>query len=109
MKNVIGSRLSEAGFAFAGDPSMTPAHFVPKDAPIVKEALKVYEDCTGQKGECLAIGGGTYVHGIEGGVAFGVEFPGTDYRIHGADEFAVTDELLLTAAMYTQIIKDRCY
>ena len=42
-------------------------------------------------------------------MAFGVEFPGTDYRIHGADEFAVTDELLLTAAMYTQIIRDLCY
>ena len=109
VKDVIAARLAEAGFAFEGAPAMTPAHFIPKDAPIVKEALKVYEDYTGQKGECLAIGGGTYVHGIEGGVAFGVEFPGTDYRIHGADEFAVTDELLLTAAMYAQIIKDLCY
>ena len=109
VKGTVGSRLSENGFAFDGDPAVTPAHYVPKDAPIVKEALQVYEDYTGQQGECLAIGGGTYVHGIEGGVAFGVEFPGTDYRIHGADEFAVTDELLLTAAMYTQIIKDLCY
>ena len=109
VRDVIAARLAEAGFAFEGSPSMTPAHYVPKDAPIVKEALKVYEDYTGRKGECLAIGGGTYVHGIEGGVAFGVEFPGTDYRIHGADEFAVTDELLLTAAMYAQIIRDLCY
>ena len=109
VKDVIGAKLAADGFAFTGDPAMTPAHFVPKDAPIVKEALRVYEDYTGQTGECLAIGGGTYVHGIEGGVAFGVEFPGTDYRIHGADEFAVTDELLLTAAMYAQIVKDLCY
>ena len=109
VRDVIAARLAAAGFAFEGDPSMTPAHHVPKDAPIVKEALRVYEDYTGRKGECLAIGGGTYVHGVEGGVAFGVEFPGTDYRIHGADEFAVTDELLLTAAMYAQIIRDLCY
>ena len=109
VKGTVARRLAESGFALIGDPIVTPAHYVPKDAPIVKEALRVYEDYTGQKGECLAIGGGTYVHGIEGGVAFGVEFPGTDYRIHGADEFAVTDELLLTAAMYAQIIKDLCY
>ena len=109
VRSVIARRLAENGFSFVGDPAVTPAHYVPKDAPIVKEALKVYEDYTGRQGECLAIGGGTYVHGIEGGVAFGVEFPGTDYRIHGADEFAVTDELLLTAAMYAQIIKDLCY
>ena len=109
VKGTVGNKLSGNGFSFDGDPAVTPAHYVSKDAPIVKEALRVYEDYTGQKGECLAIGGGTYVHGLEGGVAFGVEFPGTDYRIHGADEFAVTDELLLTAAMYTQIIKDLCY
>ena len=109
VKAVIGAKLAACGFSFKGNHAMTPAHFVPKDAPIVREALKVYEDYTGRKGECLAIGGGTYVHGIEGGVAFGVEFPGTDYRIHGADEFAVTEELLLTAAMYAQIIKDLCY
>ena len=109
VKGIVAERLARYGFAFEGDPAVTPAHYVPKDAPIVKEALRVYEDYTGQKGECLAIGGGTYVHDIEGGVAFGVEFPGVDYRIHGADEFAVTDELLLTAAMYTQIIRDLCY
>ena len=39
---------------------------------------------------------------------FGVEFSGTDYRIHGADEFAITDELLLTAKMYTAIIYKLC-
>ena len=109
VKDVIGTRLERCGFSLIGDPPMTKAHYVPEDAPIIKEALKVYGDYTGHKGECLAIGGGTYVHDIEGGVAFGVEFPGTDYRIHGADEFAVTDELLLTSAMYAQIIRDLCY
>ena len=88
---------------------MIPVHFVPEDAPVIKTALKVYEEYTGLKGECLAIGGGTYVHDIEGGVAFGVEFHGTDYKIHSADEFAVIDELLLTAKMYTAIIYELCY
>lgn len=109
VKNVIGKALSDKGFSFVGNPEMIPVHYVPEDAPVIKTALKVYEEYTGLKGECLAIGGGTYVHDIEGGVAFGIEFHGTDYRIHGADEFAVIDELLLTAKMYTAIIYELCY
>ncbi len=109
VKSVIEKKLTENGFSFSGDTDMTPVHFVPEDAPIIQTALKVYEEYTGLKGECLSIGGGTYVHGIEGGVAFGIEFHGTDYRIHGADEFAVIDELLLTAKMYAAIIYELCY
>lgn len=109
VKTVIGKALSDSGFRFITDPEMIPVHFVPEDSPIIKTALKVYEEYTGLKGECLSIGGGTYVHDIEGGVAFGIEFPGKDYRIHGADEFAVIDELLLTAKMYTAIIYELCY
>ena len=109
VKDVLGEKLSEKGFFFTEDTEMIPVHFVPEDAPVIKTALKVYEEYTGLKGECLAIGGGTYVHDIEGGVAFGVEFHGTDYKIHSADEFAVIDELLLTAKMYTAIIYELCY
>ncbi len=109
VKRVIENKLSENGFSFEGEPEMIPVHYVPEDAHIIKTALRVYEEYTGLKGECLAIGGGTYVHGIEGGVAFGIEFHGTDYKIHGADEFAVIDELLLTAKMYAAIIYELCY
>lgn len=109
VKTVIARAFSENGISFEGDPGMIPVHYVPEDAPVIKTALRVFEEYTGLKGECLAIGGGTYVHDIEGGVAFGIEFHGTDYRIHGADEFAVIDELLLTAKMYAAIIYELCY
>ena len=109
VKAVIEKAFSENGFSFEGEPAMIPVHYVPEDAPVIKTALKVYEEYTGLPGKCLSIGGGTYVHDIEGGVAFGIEFPGTDYRIHGADEFAVIDELLLTAKMYTAVIYELCY
>ncbi len=109
VKAVAEKTFSENGFAFEGDPSMIPVHYVPEDAPVIKTALKVYEEYTGLPGKCLSIGGGTYVHDIPGGVAFGIEFHGTDYRIHGADEFAVIDELLLTAKMYAAIIYELCY
>ncbi len=109
VKNVIGEKLNAAGFTWESDPEMRPAHYVPEDSPLVKTLLDVYEKHTGEKGECLAIGGGTYVHDIEGGVAFGIEFPGKDYRIHGADEFCDVNEMLLTAAMYADVIKELCY
>ncbi len=101
--------FKRAGFAPADDSRLRPAHVVDENSPLVAESLKVYEEMTGQKGECLAIGGGTYVHDIPGGIAFGVEFSGRDYHMHGADEFADIREMLLTAKMYAQIIIDLCY
>ena len=75
---------------------------------VVNGGFDTYESYTGLKGECLAIGGGTYVHSIEGGVAFGCAMPGTDNRMHGADEFAVIEELMISAKMFTQIILELC-
>ena len=85
-----------------------PEHHVPADAPIVTELLKCYEQYTGRKGEPLAIGGGTYVHNLKNGVAFGCSMPGVDNRLHGADEFAVVDDLILSAQMFAQAIADLC-
>ncbi len=87
----------------------TKAHVVEKDSEIVKQSLAVYEEFTGEKAEPLAIGGGTYVHEIPGGIAFGIEFPGKDYRIHGADEFADINEMKLTAKMYAELIARLVY
>ncbi len=85
-----------------------PEHHVPADAPIVTELLKCYEQYTGQKGKPLAIGGGTYVHNLKNGVAFGCTMPGVDNRLHGADEFAIVDDLILSAQMFAQAIADLC-
>ena len=85
-----------------------PEHYVPADAPIVRELLKCYEEYTGQKGEPLAIGGGTYVHNLKNGVAFGCTMPGVDNHLHGADEFAIVEDLVLSAQMFAQAIIDLC-
>ena len=106
--DVIDAALQNEGFTLREDAAMIPAHYVPKDAPIVKTLLDVYEQFTGEKGEALAIGGGTYVHDIEGGVAFGCEMPGIDYRLHGPDEFADIDTLLLSAKMFAEAIVRLC-
>ncbi|MDE6005305.1 MAG: hypothetical protein K2G88_07975 [Oscillospiraceae bacterium] len=63
---------------------------------------------TGLKGKCLAIGGGTYVHHIEGGVAFGATFPETDVHMHGADEFIKLKHFMLDAEMMALAITELC-
>lgn len=83
-------------------------HVVPEDSEFVKRLLAVYENVEGEKGGCIAIGGGTYVHNIDGGVAFGAERGDTDYHMHGANEFITTDELLKDAALFAHAITEIC-
>ena len=108
MRFVAEKALTDCGFRVLENGEMRPPHHTPADSDLCKTLLKTYEEYTGLKGECIAIGGGTYVHEIEGGVAFGCALPGTDNRMHGADEFAVIEELMLSAKMFTQIILELC-
>lgn len=82
-------------------------HCADENSEMVKTLLSVYEDCTGKKGECLAIGGGTYVHDTENGVAFGAEWS-EDNNMHGADEFISLDELRRDIEIYTEAIIRLC-
>ena len=87
---------------------MRPPHHVDGDSEFISTLLRTYEEYTGRKGECIAIGGGTYVHELKNGVAFGAAMPETDNRMHGADEFAVIEELIVSAKMFAQVIVDLC-
>ena len=88
--------------------TMVPPHHVDGDSHFVKTLLEVYEAYTGLKGSCESTGGGTYVHHLKNGVAFGAALPGTDNHMHGADEFAVVDELLVSAKIFAQAIVELC-
>ena len=66
---------------------MFPPHHVPADSPFVQTLLQCYTDVTGKPGKPFAIGGGTYVHHLKNGVAFGCADLEVDNRMHGADEF----------------------
>lgn len=83
-------------------------HSVDPDSDFIRTLLKAYTDVTGKAGCCKAIGGGTYVHGIEGGVAFGMEVEGEDNHIHGADEWISTDNLLTSAEIFAKAIIEYC-
>lgn len=85
-----------------------PPHHTPEDTPLVRTLLKIYEAYTGREGACVSMGGGTYVHDIEGGVGFGCAFPEVDNRMHGPDEFVRICDLLISGKMFAQAIVDLC-
>ncbi|MDR2569919.1 MAG: Sapep family Mn(2+)-dependent dipeptidase [Oscillospiraceae bacterium] len=83
-------------------------HHTPENSDFVQKLLRIYEDYTGQPGKCMSMGGLTYVHDIQGGVAFGCTMPNDDNKVHGANEFIAIDQLILSAKMFTQAIIDMC-
>lgn len=99
--------LLENGFRLS-DTDMVPVHYVDSESDFIKTLLKSYETFTGEKGYCEAIGGGTYVHEIEGGVAFGAIMPSTDTNMHGADEFMPLSELINAAKIFALAIIQLC-
>ncbi len=104
---VIRKKMEVKDFHFLTK-SMIPPHHVDGSSVFVKTLLAAYERYTGRKGECQSMGGGTYVHHLKNGVAFGASMPETDNKMHGADEFAVIDELLTAAKIFAQAIVDLC-
>ena len=108
-KNACEASFACYGIAVTGDAGMVPPHHVPADSPLVRTLLDCYQVYTGDTdAKPLAIGGGTYVHDIPGGVAFGCEFPGFDPRMHAANEQASVEQLLTSCKIFTMAIARLC-
>ncbi|WP_251445325.1 Sapep family Mn(2+)-dependent dipeptidase [Vermiculatibacterium agrestimuris] len=106
---VCEKALGEAGFTLTGGAQMVPAHVVAADTPLVKTLLECYSAYTGVRDpKPMAIGGGTYVHDIPGGVAFGCDFPGFDPKMHSANEQASVDNLIKSAKIFALAIARLC-
>ena len=106
---VCEKSLKEAGFTLTGGAQMVPAHVVAADTPLVKTLLECYSAYTGVRDpKPMAIGGGTYVHDIPGGVAFGCDFPGFDPKMHSANEQASVDNLIKSAKIFALAIARLC-
>ena len=95
------------GLVFDGRRLRAP-HAVSADSPFVRELNRVFEAYTGLPGGTVAMGGGTYVHDLKNGVAFGAFYPGSDTRMHAPDEQANVEELLTSAKIFAQVIADLC-
>ena len=107
LRDVLKDNMKKHNIILSSE-DLVEAHHVSADSDFVRTLLKCYEEYSGKKGECLAIGGGTYVHHLKNGVAFGCSMLETENNMHGNDEFANIDELLLSAKIFTQAIIDLC-
>ncbi|GAP15710.1 dipeptidase, putative [Longilinea arvoryzae] len=104
--DVVAQRF--AGLGIALESKVTAPHHTSCDSPFIQTLLKTYEQYTGRKGFCESTGGGTYVHHIDGGVAFGAMMPGFESKMHGADEHASIADLVTASKVFTQVIADVC-
>ena len=107
ISQIICGKLRAAGFDIDSCEGVEP-HCTDENSDFVQTLLKVYEKVTGEKGHCIAIGGGTYVHEIEGGVAFGAEFPDQDGHMHCPDEFITAENLLKNAEIMAEAMAELC-
>ena len=105
--DVIRAKMTEAGFSVS-DGKMHAPHYVPEESEFVQTLLDCYEAVTGKRGRPLAIGGGTYVHHIENGVAFGCGELDVDNRMHGADEFMSVEQMKRSAVIFAYAIAKLC-
>lgn len=99
LKADLTKRLSATPFVLT-DVTAMPPHHVPENSPFVQSLLCAYREVSGHEGYCTAMGGGTYVHDIDGGVAFGTVFPEEDCRIHSPDEYIPVKHLILNAKIF---------
>ncbi|MBR2636322.1 MAG: Sapep family Mn(2+)-dependent dipeptidase [Oscillospiraceae bacterium] len=107
MRDVLIEKFGAYGIELTKK-EMRPGHHVPAESPFVQTLLRCYEDYTGKEGRCIAIGGGTYTHNLKNGVAFGCADLEVDNHMHGADEFAVIDQLVMSAKIFAQVIIEMC-
>lgn len=105
---VMEAKIREQGFEIE-EKAMFEPHIVDGDSPLVKTLLRCYEKGFGVTGaKPIAIGGGTYVHHVENGVAFGCEVPEVDNHMHGADEFMEVDMIVKSAKIFADAIVELC-
>lgn len=104
---VVAEKMRERGLSLE-EGAMTPPHHVPAKSEFVQTLLASYEKYSGIKGEPRAIGGGTYVHDLERGVAFGCMSDDVDNHMHGDDEFMLVDVLVMSAKIFADVICKLC-
>ena len=103
----IREKLQDAGFEME-EGTMVPGHYVSPESELVQKLLESYELYFEKKGVPVAIGGGTYVHELERGVAFGCADPKVDNRMHGDDEFMEIPMLVRSTKIFADAIMRLC-
>lgn len=85
--------------------SCTKVHYVDPNSKFIKTLHESYIKYTGDdKTPLLAIGGGTYCHGMENAVAYGIVFPNEEEMAHEVDEYIAIDSLIKGGIILTDAI-----
>jgi len=80
-----------------------PPLYLPKDHPLIKTLMRVYQDETGDmESEPSSTGGATYARTMDNCVAFGPDFPGAPSVEHQPNEYIVLDDMYRAMAIYAQ-------
>ena len=87
---------------------MSPVHHTPAESHFVKVLQKSYTRFTGEECPCRSMGGGTYVHSIPGGVAFGAAMPGFNSNLHGANERLNIADTITACKIFAMVIAELC-
>ena len=83
-----------------------PPLFVDPTSPFVQALYESYRNISGDHTHMpFTIGGGTYSRAFENVVAFGVEFPGEDNRVHMSDEWLSLERFFLAVEIYADAIR----
>ena len=83
------------------------ALFVDPQSELVQTLHNAYVEFTDDhENQPQTIGGGTYAKSMPNCVAFGVQFPNTDNKIHQNNEEIAIDDLLKATAIYAKAIYD---
>lgn len=106
-RQVAEAAFAAHDFSFSGE--MGAPHCTPTDSDFVQTLLRCYKQYTSDtQAVPLATGGGTYVHDIPGGVAFGCSMPGFVSNLHGPDERVRIADLITSCKIFTQTIIELC-
>ena len=83
------------------------ALYIDPQSELVQTLHNAYVEFTGDTiNQPQTIGGGTYAKSMPNCVAFGVEFPGVDNKIHQNNEEISIDDLLKATAIYAKALYD---
>lgn len=79
--------------------------YLPKDSALITTLMDVYRELTGDDGEALAIGGGTYARAVPNICAFGPAYPGDPDVAHQAGEWTSLNGLLASVVIYREALR----
>ena len=83
----------------------SPVLYYPKDHPLIQTLLRVYQEETGDlETKIIASGGGTYAKEADNVVAFGMEYPGHDSKMHGVNENTKKSYLVESMGIFAHAI-----